>query len=106
MSSDPQLAVAWHQLFDFYQRGAIAEFVASAFMPFVLLGIRRMLGRQPNAFALTALSYAALTMSHLPLTLLASVFLFVPYALIRARASLRGGRRAQPQAGLRREHNG
>jgi hypothetical protein len=79
--------IAPYQLFDFYQRGAIAEFVASAFMPFVLLGIRRMLGRQPNAFVLTALSYAALTMSHLPLTLLASLFLFGPYALIHARAS-------------------
>jgi hypothetical protein len=74
-----------YQLFDFYQRGAIAEFVASALMPFVLLGIRRMIERRPHAFAVTAISFAALSMSHLPLTLLASLFLFLPYALIGGR---------------------
>jgi hypothetical protein len=77
--------IAPYQLFDFYQRGAIAEFVASAVMPFVLWGIRRMIFGQRHAFALTAMSFAALLMSHLPLALLASLFLFAPYALIAAR---------------------
>jgi hypothetical protein len=79
--------IAPYQLFDFYQRGAIAEFVASASMPFVLWGIRGIVERRPHAFTTTAVSYAALIASHLPLALLASLFLFAPYAVIRARSS-------------------
>jgi hypothetical protein len=47
---------------------------------------RIILGRR-QSFALTGVSFAGLTMSHLPLTLLASLFLFAPYALINARQS-------------------
>jgi hypothetical protein len=73
-----------YQLFNFYQRGAIAEFVATAMLPFVLLGIRQMREGRRGGTALTALGYAALIMSHLPLSLLASVFLFAPYLLMTA----------------------
>ena len=74
--------VAPYHLFNFYQRGAIAEFMATAILPFVLLGIRRITEGRRGAFAFTAIAFSALIMSHLPLTLLASLFLFAPYALV------------------------
>ena len=76
--------VAPYQLFNFYQRGAIAEFLATGFVPLVLIGIRRMLEEKRGGAALAALAYAALVMSHLPLALLASLFLFSPYVLVKA----------------------
>jgi 6-pyruvoyl-tetrahydropterin synthase related domain len=80
--------VAPYHLFDFYQRGAVAEFVAIAILPFVLWGIRKAIQGKSRAFAWIALSYASLIMSHLPLALLASLFLFVPYTLLGARQSV------------------
>jgi hypothetical protein len=77
--------VAPYHLFNFYQRGAIAEVVATAILPFVLLGLRGISEGRSRSFAWTALAYAALIMSHLPLALLASVFLFAPYALMKSR---------------------
>ena len=77
--------VAPYQLFNFYQRGAIAEFLATAIVPFVLIGVRRMLEGRRGGAAITALAYAALIMSHLPLALLASLFLYMPYVMLRAR---------------------
>lgn len=73
-----------YQLFNFYQRGAIAEFLATAIVPLVLIGIRQMLEKRRGGAALVAVAYAALVMSHLPLALLASLFLFAPYALAKA----------------------
>ena len=81
--------IAPYQLFDFYQRGAIAEFLAAAMMPFVLIGIRRIAEKRRFGIQITALSYAALIMSHLPLALLASLFLVGPYGLMIARKSPR-----------------
>lgn len=76
--------VAPYQLFNFYQRGAIAEFLATAIVPITLIGVRRMQKGRRGGAALTSLSYAALIMSHLPLALLASLFLIGPYVLINA----------------------
>lgn len=76
--------MAPYHLFNFYQRGAIAEVVATALLPFVLIGIRGIIDGRKWALAGTALAYAALIMSHLPLALLSSVFLFGPYALLEA----------------------
>jgi hypothetical protein len=76
--------VAPYHLFNFYLRGALAEFVATAALPFVMLGIRQIALGRPRAFACTAVAYAVLVMSHLPLALLASVFLFLPYTLANA----------------------
>ena len=76
--------VAPYQLFNFYQRGAIAEFLATAVVPLVLIGIRRMLEERRGGAALAALAYAALVMSHLPLALLASLFLFAPYVVVKS----------------------
>jgi hypothetical protein len=79
--------LAPYQLFNFYQRGSIAEFFATAILPFVLWGLKRMIDGKSRSFALVALSYGALLMSHLPLAFLASLFLFGPYALIGTRGS-------------------
>ena len=76
--------IAPYHLFNFYLRGAIAEFLATAILPFVLWGIRQMLHNRRYGFASTAIAYAALIMSHLPLALLASLFLFAPYAVVSA----------------------
>jgi len=76
--------IAPYHLFNFYMRGAIAEFVATAMLPFVLWGIRQIVQRRRHGIAWTALAYSALIMSHLPLALLASLFLFGPYALLTA----------------------
>ncbi len=70
---------------NFYLRGALAEFTAMAVLPFVMVGLHRLLAGKRGGFAITALSYAALICSHLPLALLASVFLIGPYAAIHGR---------------------
>ena len=83
--------VAPYHAADFYMRGAVAEHVAIAALPFVMLGLRWVAGGRRGGVALTGVSYAALILSHLPLALLSSVFLIGPYALWkgrRARASL------------------
>lgn len=71
---------------NFYLRGAVAEFTATSVLPFVMLGLRRLEGGKRDAFAIVALGYAALICSHLPLALLASLFLIGPYAAILCRA--------------------
>lgn len=81
--------IAPYQLFDFYQRGAIAEFLAAAVMPFLLIGVRRIVEERHGGIQMTALAYAALIMSHLPLALLASLFLVGPYAMMVAGKSPR-----------------
>jgi len=78
--------IAPYHTFNFYTRGALAEFVATALLPLVMLGLRRMSQKRAGGFALIATSYGALIATHLPLALLASLFLFGPYALIRANA--------------------
>jgi hypothetical protein len=74
--------VAPYHAFNFYNRGAIAEFLATAILPLVLAGLWRMKHRKRGGFALTAVAYAALIDTHLPLALLASVFLIGPILLL------------------------
>ena len=81
--------VAPYHVFNFYQRGAVAEFVATALLPLVMLAIRSLSAGSAGAFVLLAVSYAALIGSHGPLALLASLFLIGPYALIEYRQSPR-----------------
>jgi len=71
------MAAPYH-LLDFYGRGAQAEFLAIAFLPLVMLGLRRASERSPT---LLAFSYAGLILAHIPLALLASLFLIAPYCL-------------------------
>lgn len=75
--------IAPYHAANFYLRGALAEFLATAILPFVLLGLRRLQLGKGDGFAITALSFAALICSHLPLALLASLFLIGPYALVQ-----------------------
>lgn len=81
------MAAPYH-LFDFYMRGALAEYLAIAVLPLTMLGLRRNFDGRISGILLTALSYAALISTHLPLALLSSVFLIAPYALIRSRCRL------------------
>jgi uncharacterized membrane protein len=73
------MAAPYH-LLDFYGRGAQAEFLAIAFIPLLMLGFRKVREGRP---ALLALAYAALILAHLPLALLTSIFLIVPYCASR-----------------------
>jgi hypothetical protein len=70
------MAAPYH-LFDFTARGAQAESLAIAFIPLIAIGLRRIAeGRGGVIF--TALAYAGMVFTHLPLALLASVFLIAP----------------------------
>ena len=73
------MAAPYHVL-DFYGRGAQAEFFAIALLPLVALGLRRSAEGRP---ALLAFAYAGLILTHLPLALLTSLFLIVPYCVWR-----------------------
>lgn len=74
------MAAPYH-LFDFTARGAQAESLAIAFIALIAIGLRRIAeGRGGVIF--TALAYGGMVFTHLPLALLASVFLIAPYALI------------------------
>jgi hypothetical protein len=72
--------IAPYHVYDFYARGALAESCAIALIPLVALGLRRISDcRGP---ALAAIAYAALIATHLPLALIASLFLILPYTLV------------------------
>ena len=72
------MAAPYH-LFDFTRRGALAETVAIALIPLVAIGLRRV--SEGRGLTVAALAYAAMIGTHLPLALLASVFLILPYAI-------------------------
>jgi hypothetical protein len=75
------MAAPYHVL-DFYSRGAIAEFIAIAFIPLVALGLRRA---AEGRLILCAIAYAGLILTHLPLALLVSLFFIAPYGLYLCR---------------------
>jgi hypothetical protein len=75
------MAAPYH-LADFYGRGALAETCAIALLPLLALGLKR--AAEGRGMTLAALAYAALIGTHLPLALLASLFLAAPYALVLA----------------------
>lgn len=77
------MAAPYH-LLDFYGRGAQGEFLAIAFIPLLMLGFRKAREGRP---ALLPFAYAALVLAHLPLALLTSIFLIVPYCLWRREVS-------------------
>lgn len=68
-----------YHILDFYGRGALGEFVGIALLPLVALGLQRA-GR--GRILLLALSYAGLILAHLPLALLVSLFLILPWGLL------------------------
>lgn len=70
------LAAPYH-LCDFYRRGALAETAAVALLPLVAIVLRR--SAEQRRFGWLGIVYALLIMSHLPLALLTSVLLILPY---------------------------
>lgn len=76
------MAAPYH-VFDFYRRGALAEVVGIALLPMLALGLRKV--SDGRGFVLTAVTYAGLIFTHLPLALLASVLLVAPYILVLSR---------------------
>jgi hypothetical protein len=81
--------VAPYHVFNFYSRGAVAEFMATIFIPLVMAGLWRQRRTNRDGFVLTALAYAGLVGTHLPLALLVSVFLIGPLLLVEAYKSPR-----------------
>jgi hypothetical protein len=75
------VAAPYHA-FNFYLRGAMAEFLATAIIPVVVLGLTQISQRRRWGFLLAGMAYGALICTHLPLALLSSLFLFGPYALL------------------------
>jgi uncharacterized membrane protein len=76
------MAAPYHT-FNVYNRGALAEFMATALLPFVVVGVWRLKRVGGGGFALAAVAYGAMIATHLPLALLASLFLIAPLAVIR-----------------------
>jgi hypothetical protein len=74
--------IAPYHSFNFYNRGALAEFIAVAILPLLMGGLWRLKEHRRGSFEVTAFSYAALICTHLPLALLASLFLIGPWLLI------------------------
>jgi hypothetical protein len=75
------MAAPYH-VADVYGRGALAEACAIAFIPLLALGLKRV--ADGRGHGLLAAAYGAIIATHLPLALLASLFLIAPYALILA----------------------
>jgi hypothetical protein len=76
--------IAPYHLYDIYARGALSEATAYAFVPIVMLTLARLREGRMRYLPLLSGSYAALVFSHLPSTLLATLFLVMPYALFLA----------------------
>lgn len=74
--------IAPYHLYDFYVRGALAEFAALVWLPLIALGIERLPHRR--GLLLLALSYGALIITHLPLAVLTGLFLIAPMMIRRA----------------------
>lgn len=72
------MAAPYH-LMDLYLRGAFAEAAAFAWLPLLALSVERLRARWGPA--LLALAYAGLILTHLPLAVLAGVFLVAPLTL-------------------------
>jgi uncharacterized membrane protein len=77
-------AAAPYHLFDYTARGAQAESLAIVFIPLIAIGLRRIAERRGGVI-FTAVAYAGIIFTHLPLALLTSLFLIAPYALLHRR---------------------
>lgn len=76
-----------YHVLDFYARGALAETLGIAFIPLIALGIKRAV--ELNKHGMVVVAFAGLILTHLPLAVLAIVFLIAPYALYLAKRDLR-----------------
>lgn len=77
------MAAPYHML-DLYVRGALAEYSAYAVLPLVMLAIRLVADGSRRGMPFLSLSYAALLMTHLPTSLLATLTVVPSYVLFRA----------------------
>ena len=73
------MAAPYH-LYNYVDRGALAESVAIALIPVLAIGLRRI-SEGRGGLIIAAVGYAAMIGTHLPLALLTGVFLIAPYAL-------------------------
>ncbi len=73
--------VAPYHLYDFYVRGALAEYASFMWPPLILLAISNLRGAR--SICALALAYAGLMITHLPVALLATVFLIAPFGIKR-----------------------
>lgn len=85
-SNHPLLGAAFfmaapYHVFNYTDRGVLAESAAVALLPLVAIGLRRIAEGRGGG-VLTAVAYAAMIGTHLPLALLVSVFLITPYAVV------------------------
>ncbi|MBW0006221.1 MAG: hypothetical protein JO335_00755, partial [Sphingomonas sp.] len=78
------VAAPYH-LFNYVDRGALAESLAITLIPVLAIGLRRI-SEGRGGLVMTATAYAAMIGTHLPLALLTSVFLIAPYALVHRRS--------------------
>lgn len=69
------MAAPYH-LYDFYVRGALAEFACFIWLPLIAVGIAQLPARR--GVLLLAGSYAGLLLTHLPLAMLTALFLIAP----------------------------
>jgi hypothetical protein len=74
-----------YQLANFYQRGSLAESVAFAFMPYLMLALNLLMKldySRKKALLLGAVAYTLILCSHQLTAFLTLVFLIVPYTLL------------------------
>lgn len=90
--------LAPYHVLDFTLRGALAESVAIALLPFLAIGLKRIADGKGWLFA--ALFYALMILAHLPFALLASIFLIAPFAIVQRRRRLPTGIAVSLGAGL------
>lgn len=77
------VAAPYH-LLNYTDRGAVAESLATACIPLLAIGLRR-LAEKRGGIVFTALAYGAMIGTHLPLALLVSIFLIAPYVIAHRR---------------------
>jgi hypothetical protein len=78
------MAMPYH-VFDYSVRAALAESVGIALIPVLAIGLRRI-SENRGGVAISALAYAALIATHLPLALLVGLLFAAPYSLCHRHA--------------------
>lgn len=73
--------LAPYHMYNFYVRGALAEYASFIWLPLIILSLARLPDKR--WILPLALSYAALLITHIPSAVLATVFLIIPSALYR-----------------------
>ena len=76
--------VAPYHLYDIYIRGALAEALGFAMLPFAALALDRVAKGRRGGVAMVAFACALLVLTHLPTAFIAAALLLVPYTLFRA----------------------